>query len=200
MELTVSIEEINYGDVAVKVLPLLSNTGSHRSNAAAKMLAAIAQLPDQLICSVFDAIPTRQKHEIFAEFAAENRGRIIAAINHFSESRRLGVAASDFSMNQVPEFRITISAIDYPCIAERFLPIIRQKLLNTVGGVLVLRAVIEHASAAQICGLLDRFVGDKDAFLASLVNQNQQRVISLIEDAAQKQNIHLKIRSVSLQT
>ena len=60
--------------------------------------------------------------------------------------------------------------------------------------------VIRNASAEQIVGLLDRFVGDnKEAFLASLINQNQKTIISAIEDAAQKQNIRLKINSILLE-
>ena len=65
------------------------------------------------------------------------------------------------------------------------------------GFVAMLRPVIQRASAEQLCGLLDQFVGDnKDAFLASLFNQNQKMLIAVIEAAAEKQNVRLRISSV----
>ena len=44
---------------------------------------------------------------------------------------------------------------------------------------------------------MNQVVGNKDDFLASLVNQNQKNLIAAVEDAAQKQNIRLKINSTS---
>ena len=99
---------------------------------------------------------------------------------------------------------LTIAAevyeIDYISILDRFLPEIRSKLLSMGRLVVMFRPMIQNASAAQIVGLLDRFVGDnKEVFLASLVNQNQKKLISAIEDAADKQNIRLKISAIVLE-
>lgn len=99
-------------------------------------------------------------------------------------------------MNIVAE----VSKIDYIAIVDRFLPVIRDKLLGMGGLVAMFRPMIHNASSEKIVGLLDRFVGEnKEAFLASLINQNHHNLISAIEDAAQKQNIRLKINSIILE-
>ena len=93
-----------------------------------------------------------------------------------------------------------VGEIDYITIVDRFLPVIRDKLLGMGGLVAMLRPMIQNASAEQIVGLLDRFVGDKkETFLVSLVNQNQKKLISAIEDTADKQNIRLKISAIVLE-
>lgn len=121
-------------------------------------------------------------------------------INKVSEEYTLGVTLSKLIVYKDLELTAAIDRIDYLCLAERFLPMIKEKLLAVGGVVALLQPVIEKASADQICGLLDRIVGsNKDGFAAALINQNQQTLISVIEDAAGKQNIRLKLDSIFAQ-
>lgn len=197
MKLTIKLDEINYGDVAVKAMPFLRQAAQKQNNAVGKTVAAISQLPDDLIYNIFDAIPMEQKNEIVAAFAMENKEKILAAINKMSKDYKIGVTLSNYAMNKELGLSAIVSEIDYQTIAERFLPEIREKLLNMGGMVAFLRPVIEKASAEQVCGLLDKILGkNKESLIASLINKNQQKLISLIEDAAKKQNIDLKINSI----
>ena len=138
-----------------------------------------------------------RKNEIVAAFAMENKEKILAVVNKMSKDYKIGVTLSNYAMTQELELAANVSESDYRTSAERFLPEIREKLLNMGGVVGFLKPVIEKASAEQICGLLDKILGNKkEALIASLINMNQQKLISLVEDTARKQNIDLKINSI----
>ena len=200
MKLTIKMDAINYGDVAVKLMPLLAQSAGSFRGAAGKTVSAIANLPDNLIRDIFDAIPENEKNGIIAAYAMEYSNRILAKINDFSMYHNLGLKLAECSIDQDMNIVAEVSKIDYIAIVDRFLPVIRDKLLGMGGLVAMFRPMIHNASAEQIVGLLDRFVGEnKEAFLASLINQNQHNLITAIEDAAQKQNIHVKINSVILE-
>ena len=121
-------------------------------------------------------------------------------MNVLSDQYKLGLKLVDCSFDRNLNITAEVSEIDYVSIVDRFLPAIRTKLLSLGGLVAMFRPMIQNASAEQLVGLLNRFVGDnKEAFLASLINQNQQALISAIEDTAQKQNIRLRINSIALE-
>jgi len=200
MKLIIKIREINYADVAVKVMPLLEQAVQKQNNAIGKTISALSQLPQSLIYRIFETIPELQKNEIVAAFAMENRETICRTINKMSQAYEIGVMIDDFTMNPALEIIAVADSVDYLCIVNRFLPMIREKLLSMGGMAAVLRPVIQMASAEQICGLIDRILGErKDAFVASMIQQNQQMLISAIENAARKQDISLKIDSIILQ-
>ena len=48
MKLTIQLDELNYGDVAVKAMPILRQTAQKQNNAVGKTIAAISQLPVDL--------------------------------------------------------------------------------------------------------------------------------------------------------
>ena len=197
MKMTMKLDHIDYGDVAVRVLPALQQSAGSMHGAAEKTIAAIAMLPENLIRDIFSAIPTEQKNGIIAAYVTEYKDGILRLINKLSDDHKIGVTLVDCRME--PDLTITavVGRIDYLCVAERFLPVIKEKLLGMGGFAAMLRPVIRIASAEQLCGLLNRFVGDKkDAFLTSLINQNQERLISVNEEAATKQDVRLQIASV----
>ena len=69
MKLTINLNEINYGDVAVKMMPLLGKEEMYFSEAVGKTLNAIAALPENLIREIFEVIPAEQKNEIVVALA-----------------------------------------------------------------------------------------------------------------------------------
>jgi hypothetical protein len=200
MKLTINLNEINYGDVAVKVVPLTAKMKKAESGAVGKLIDAIAVFPEHLIRDIFGAIPDDTKNEIIAEFVMEYKENVLSKLNNLSDCHKLGLQLADCSVDRNLNIMAKVSRIDYVAVADRFLPAIRSKLLSMGGLVTMFRPLIQSASAEQIVGLMDRLLGDKkETFLASLVNQNQQSLISAIEDAATKQNIRLKVNSVMLE-
>ena len=200
MKLKVVIEEINYGDAAVKILPVVGRSLPKSDDAVPVTLSAITQLPEKLIYDICDAIPVEQKNRIAAAFVREYKPTVLPAINKLSAENRLGVYLSDLSLDHALSIEATADNIDYLCLAERFLWVIKKKLMNMGGMIIMLQPMIRNASATQVCNLMDRFLGDrKDSFLASIINQNKQMLISVIEDAAKQQNVRLTIRDLSVE-
>lgn len=200
MKLTIKLDAINHGDVAVKLMPLLAQSAGSFHGAVGKTVSAIANLPDNLIRDIFDAIPENEKNGIIAAYAMEYKDRILSKLNNLSMHHNLGLKLADCLIDQDLTIVAEVSEIDYIAIVDRFLPVIRDKLLGMGRLVAMFRPMIQNASAEQTVGLLNRIVGEnKEAFLASLINQNQHNLISTIEDAAEKQNIRLKINEIILE-
>ena len=200
MKLTIKLGAINHGDVAVKLMPLLAQSAGNFHGAVGKTVAAIANLPDNLIRDIFDAIPENEKNGIIAAYAMEYKDRILSKLNNLSMHHNLGLKLADCLIDQDLTIVAEVSEIDYIAIVDRFLPAIRDKLLGMGRLVAMFRPMIQNASAEQTVGLLNRIVGEnKEAFLVSLINQNQHNLISTIEDAAEKQNIRLKINEIILE-
>lgn len=197
MELILKIHSLNYRDVARKVLPLVKNALGEPQSAAAKTAAVITQLPEDLICSILDAIPQEQKNEILAGFAGENAGRILELANRLSETNGIGVTLSSVTVSNELEVTAVVERIDYPTVFERFLPTVREKLLSLGAVGKMMCFVIHKASAQQLCDLMDRFHVDKDATAVSLLNQNAHTLATLIREQAEAQGIRLKIDSIS---
>ena len=197
MKLKIRVQEINYGDVAVKAMPLLGERVKNRSDAIGEVLAAFCDLPEDLIQEMFNAIPKEKKNGIVASLSEEYRGKILYFLNRLSAENGIGVQLKDFTVSRALEMEAEIAEIDYLTVTKNFLPVIRKKLMEMGGITVVLRPVIANAPAERIVGLVDRISGGhKDAFLASLINRNPKTLISGIESAAEKQNIRLKIASV----
>lgn len=201
MKLTIKLDFIDYGDVAVKLIPMMGQ--SKKGGSIGLALDALATLPEDLIRQVFDVIPQQRKDEIVAAFAMEKKDTLLGMLNDMSRKQELGITLENYRMD--PELNIIadVAEIDYLRITERFLPVLRGKLLTML---LIMRAIppfliptIKNATAEQLLKLLDRFVRDKDSMVASLINQNQQKLILLLERTGRKQGIHVKIGSVCVE-
>ena len=200
MELRIQLDRISCGDVALKLLPILCEKTSSNDNATAKLVAAVAQLPPSFVRDFFDLIPQEKTNEIVSAFISENEDRILASVNRLTREHNLGITLRHLSISKDLEITATVQHIDYPALIETLLPLVRDALLARGGMISVFRPMIETATPSQICTLLYRLFGNNlDSFLVALINQNQSRVISLLSSFAQKQNIHLEIRTLSLQ-
>lgn len=200
MTITIKFDDINYGDVIVRAKPILLREAENYRGDATKTMVEIAKLPKNLIYKTFDELSVEKRNELVREFTTESKDLIVSVINTISERNQVGVVISDLSITRDLEMVVVVDEIDYPCVVELFLPKIREKLLSMGKMAVLLRPVIEGASAAKICGLMDQLFGDKkDSFVASVVNQNQGRVIGFLEAIAQKLGIRAEIDSVFIQ-
>lgn len=197
MKLTIKLESIDYGDVAVKLMPMLGQSRTDGSIGLA--LEALAALSEDLIRQVFDAIPQQRKDEIVAAFAMEKKDALLGMLNDMSREQELGITLENYRMNPELNIAVDVEEINYLRISERFLPMLREKLLTMRTIPSFLKPAIQNATAEQLLKLLDRFVRNKDSLVASLINQNQQKLILLLERTGRKQGIHVKIGSVCVE-
>ena len=193
MKLWIKLEDIDYGDAAVKLLPLLTDAPGPLGS----QIAPLAGLSEAEIRSALARIPEEEKGQMLAGLATQCKDILLSTVNRKLSSRKVGVTLTDLAVEPDLTVMARLGQLDYPYLVNRFLPAIRKKLLNMGGPAVLLRPVIEKASAEQICGLLDRLAGNnKDAFLVSLINQNGGKLISALEKTAKKEQLTIRIQSV----
>lgn len=194
MELSFKIEEINYGDVVVAAKPFLLKTFENRTDAVAMAATTAAGLSPKLIRVMMAEITDEKINQLIAAFAAEYKPQILRAVNELSEKKKLGVQLEDFEVSPGLDVWAKAASIDYPSLVGRFLPVVKEKLLNMGGPAALFRPVIQNASASQICGLMDKLLcGRKETFIVNLINQNAEKLVATVEKKAAQKKVRLKI-------
>lgn len=194
MELSFKIEEINYGDVVLAAKPFLLKTFENRTDAVAMAATTAAGLSPKLIRVMMAEITDEKINQLIAAFAAEYKPKILSAVNELSEKKKLGVQLEDFEVSPGLDVWAKAESIDYPSLVGRFLPVVKEKLLNMGGPAALLRPVIQNASASQICGLMDKLLGSrKETFIVNLINQNAEKLVATVEKTAAQKKVRLKI-------
>ena len=197
MKLSIKMDELNYGDVFIKLARFLAVVPGEYSGPYGKKVSEMTELPSFQIRNLCSALSDEEKAELLSGFASECKESLLQIVNSELKRQQINVTATDFTIDRDLNVTAQCSQLDYPNLVGKFLPAVRKRLLKTGGAAALLRPVIEKASAEQICGLMDRFLGNnKDAFLASMINQNQRKIISLIEKIAEKEHLRLTVASV----
>ena len=194
MELRFKIEEINYGDVVLAAKPYLLKTFANRTDAVAMAATTAAGLSPKLIRVMMAEITDERMSELISVFTTEYKEKIISMVNDLSAKQKLGVKIGDFEVTPDLEIWAKTAQVDYPSVVERFLPLVKEKLLNMGGPVALVKPMIQNASAAQICGLMDKLLGSKkEAFNINLINQNGEKLVSVVEKKAAQKKVRLKV-------
>lgn len=153
MKLTIKLDSIDYGDVAVKLIPMLGQ--SRKDGSVGLVLDALSALPEDLIRKVFDAIPQQRKDEIVAAFAMEKKDTLLGMLNDMSREQDLGITLENYRMDSELNIVVDVEKIDYLRMTERFLPMLREKLLTLRTIPSFLKPAIQNATAEQLLKLLD---------------------------------------------
>ena len=203
MKLSVKISELNYGDLAVAAMPILGEK-VQMDTAVGKILTAVTQLPQEMIRQVFDMIPQSDKNEIVALLGLENKERLLDFCTHMLNKSEFNMTLRDISVTKDLEIMIWIKEIDYHSLVKKSLPMVKEKMidyvssLGWVGKIMALK--IYHGSADIVCEMLDKFSQDwKDSIVENLVNQNQEKLMVLVEEMAQKSGVGLKLESLRVE-
>lgn len=210
MQIKIKISRISYSDIAVAAHPYARQNTAQWGEAIASVIAALTGRPQEEICRQLDTLTAEQVRELVDTIPAEtiqkalsnivtdHSGKIVNMINALSANEKLGITVSSISLSADLTARMDVSRIDYPVVVEKFLPGLKKSLLSAGGVPSLLRPMIGKASAEQICALLDRLPGDKDSLLAALINQNQQRLISKIQEIAEGVGVRLAVESLEM--
>ena len=128
MKLQMKLEDLNYGDVAVsllpRVLPRLQEKIS-RSEAAAKILTAIAHMPEDILHELFDSIPLKEKNSIVMSLVEENKERILQRLGN-EAIQELGIQVSDLTVDEELNLEILFEQIDFVKLAENAIPKLKE--------------------------------------------------------------------------
>lgn len=84
MEIRIVIDEINYGEVVSKCLPLIRDKLREKDGSLPKILSGIASLPPSMAAAMVEALPAETKDEIAALLINKNKDRIIRAAEGYA--------------------------------------------------------------------------------------------------------------------
>ena len=197
MKLSIKIDELDYGDIFIKLARFSAAAPGDYSGPFGAKVSQMAQLPSYQIRDALSQLSDAEKAGLLSGFTTECKDTLIQIINNELNHQRIQVTLTDFAIDQELNIIAHLGQLDYPSLVSRFLPAVRRRLLKMGGPAALLRPLIEKASAEQICGIMDRLAGsNKDAFLVTLINQNQSKFISFIEKTAKKEYLRVTVESL----
>lgn len=100
MEIKIKIDEISYGDLAVKFLPLIGEKLQEKEGTASKILVGLAKLPPSIAKTTLDALPESTKDEIVLLLLNKNKDRIISSVTDYCRKNELPVTISDLTVSK----------------------------------------------------------------------------------------------------
>ena len=191
MKITMKIQDIHYGDVAVQALPLLVEKRPTEDTAMNKLLRAIAHLPEDVVYSLFDAIPQQEKNEIVSLLVQENKEKILAYATQFLQEQRISLTMQNLAVTSNLAVELDVLDIDYGSLVQKLLPLIQDKLTENHDNMANILEKIPVGSPNIILGFLPQKA--KDDIAAYLINKGQDQILRFAMQAAANRNIRLEL-------
>lgn len=191
MKITMNIQDIHYGDVAVQAFPLLTEKLSPEDTAMNKLLRAIAHLPENVVYSLFDAIPQQEKNEIVSLLVQENKEKILAYATQFLLEQRISLTMQNLAVTSNLAVELDVLDIDYGSLVQKLLPLIQDKLTENHDNMASILKKIPVGSPNIILGFLPQKA--KDDIAAYLINKGQDQILRFAMQAAANRNIRLEL-------
>ena len=185
MKIKCQLREINYGDAAVKVLPMLAERSVHMS-AGSQLLRAAAGLPEDLLRQVVEAIPEEERKRILSTLMEEKKDRVLTALRAYGEREKLGLTISDFSLDENMNAEICIARIDPVVLADKLVPMLKSR-----GGSLGLLAAMPIGLWAGFLGRMTQ--KEVQEYAVGLLNQMAGRICLNLTNALMKNGIRGRV-------
>lgn len=198
MKITMKIQDIHYGDVAVQALPLLVEKRPTEDTAMNKLLRAIAHLPEDVVYSLFDAIPQQEKNEIVSLLVQENKEKILAYATQFLQEQRIGLTIQNLAVASDLALELDILDIDYGSLVQKLLPLIQDKLAEEHDNMENILGKIPAGSSNILLGFLPQKA--KNDIAAYLINKGQDQILRFAMQAAANRNIRLELADLNVET
>lgn len=100
MEIKIKIENIDYADLAVALMPLIRGKLQEKPGAVAKILAGLTSLPEGLIRTTLGALPQDTKDEIAAMLINENQEKLIAMIQNYAKENGVSLTIGSLRVEE----------------------------------------------------------------------------------------------------
>lgn len=191
MKITMNIQDIHYGDVAVQAFPLLAEKLPAEDTAMNKLLRAIAHLPEDVVYSLFDAIPQQEKNEIVSLLVQENKEKLLAYATQFLQEQRISLTMQNLAVTSNLAVELDVLDIDYGSLVQKLLPLIQDKLTENHDNMANILEKIPVGSPNIILGFLPQKA--KDDIAAYLINKGQDQILRFAMQAAANRNIRLEL-------
>ena len=192
MVLKLQINEIDFGDVILKALPVLREKVSDDGSAVSKIIAVVTQLPSEVIRTMLDAVPREDKQEIVALLVRENKDKLCEVLSRLLKENEIDVSLDAVSLSNELELCVAVSNLNYAALAEKYLPLIREGLVIQENPASAMLAALLKLPKMLLFGALAKIPQNKkDETVVYLINKNKDRIIAKLEDVLAKQDIRI---------
>lgn len=198
MKITMNIQDIHYGDVAVQALPILEEKLSAEDTAMNKLLRAITHFSEDVVYSLFDAITQQEKNEIVSLLVQENKEKILAYATQFLQEQQIGLTLQNLAVTSDLAVELDVLDIDYGSLVQKLLPLIQDKLAENHDNMANILGKIPLGSPNIILGFLPQKA--KDDIAAYLINKGQDQILRFAMQAAANRNVHLELADLIVET
>lgn len=98
MEIKLKVNRINYGTLAEKVLPMLSDKLAKEEGAIPKLLSKLAALSPGMAKGVLNALPEETKNEAVVYLLNKNKQQILDGFVRYMREQGIDVELGDLSI------------------------------------------------------------------------------------------------------
>lgn len=194
MKIKIQIREIDFGDVILKVMPLLQEKAPKDASAISKIIATVTQLPSDVIRTMLNAVSQEDKSEIVALLVRDNKEKIMNLLSQLLKQNDIDVSLDGMSVNEKLELCVTVSNFNYAALAAKYLPLVRNSLIIDENPALAMLSTLLKLPGILLYSALEKIPQDKkDESVAYLVNRNEDRIIAKIEEMLIKQDMHVRL-------
>ena len=98
MKITFEINEIDYGALVERFLPLVHDKLAEKDGTGAMILAKIATMPPEVAGKMVDMLPQTTKDEIAVMLVNKNKDNIVKMVLEYAEKNKLYFKIDDFKV------------------------------------------------------------------------------------------------------
>ncbi|MBR4027152.1 MAG: hypothetical protein IKJ01_06295 [Lachnospiraceae bacterium] len=99
MEIRLKLDNIDYGELAVKMLPLVGDKLKESDNTVAKLLSGVAKMPPSIIKTTVNALPQETKDEVVALLINKNKDKIKRLFMDFANTKGIDFDILDIEVD-----------------------------------------------------------------------------------------------------
>ena len=99
MQIKLNVHNIDYGSLAVSLLPMIGDKLKQHENPAIRLLSGVAKMPPAIIRGTIDRLPQETKDEVVALLINHNEERLKAALTSFAQNQGISFEISGIEVD-----------------------------------------------------------------------------------------------------
>jgi hypothetical protein len=106
IKLEVMIKEVDYGEIADRVVPIVLQKLSEKGDKGGKLikiLSGMKGLPNKIIKAALSVLPKKTKDELAVHFLSEYKEDIISYVNKLAEEKQISIEIDQVNIETVEE-------------------------------------------------------------------------------------------------
>ncbi|MBQ5319120.1 MAG: hypothetical protein J6K17_08500 [Oscillospiraceae bacterium] len=95
MEIRIVVDEINYGEIVEKCIPLVRDKLKEKEGTFPKFISGIANLPPSMAVAMIEKLPQETKDEAVALLINKNKDKLIEKAEEYAKKNDITLKISD---------------------------------------------------------------------------------------------------------